>query len=149
MKIYFAGSITGGRIDAPMYAQIIELLRKHGTVVSEHIGLDTLTSDGETDFDDTFIHDRDLEWVETCNVLVAEVTQPSTGTGYEIGRAVAWCKPILCLYRSVDGRRLTRMLSGNSAISVREYRAVEEVGSILDAFFAQFRGSADLVKTRR
>lgn len=32
-------------------------------------------------------------------VLVAEVTQVSLGVGYEIGRAVAMNKDILCLYR--------------------------------------------------
>ncbi len=32
-------------------------------------------------------------------VLVAEVTQVSLGVGYEIGRAVAMGKKILCLYR--------------------------------------------------
>ncbi len=32
-------------------------------------------------------------------VLVAEVTQVSMGVGYEIGRAVAMGKKILCLYR--------------------------------------------------
>ena len=32
-------------------------------------------------------------------VIVAEVTQPSLGVGYEIGRAYAMKKPILCLYR--------------------------------------------------
>jgi nucleoside 2-deoxyribosyltransferase len=147
MKIYFAASITGGRDDAPMYAQIVELLRQHGTVVSEHIGLETLTSEGETGLDDTFIHDRDLEWVEMCDALVAEVTQPSTGTGYEIGRAVAWRKPVLCLYRAVDGRTLTRMISGNGAVSVREYMAVQDVAPILDAFFAQLRSSVDHVNT--
>ena len=33
------------------------------------------------------------------SVIVAEVTQPSLGVGYEIGRAYAMNKPILCLYR--------------------------------------------------
>ena len=31
--------------------------------------------------------------------MVAEVTQPSLGVGYEIGRAVAMGKKVLCLYR--------------------------------------------------
>ena len=35
-------------------------------------------------------------------VLVAEVTQVSLGVGYEIGRAVAMNKSILCLYRPVQ-----------------------------------------------
>ena len=37
-------------------------------------------------------------------VLVAEVTQPSLGVGYEIGRAVAMKKRILCLFRPESGR---------------------------------------------
>ena len=31
--------------------------------------------------------------------IVAEVTQPSLGVGYELGRAVAMGKRILCIYR--------------------------------------------------
>lgn len=37
-------------------------------------------------------------------VLVAEVTQVSLGVGYEIGRAVAMDKNILCLYRPQQGK---------------------------------------------
>lgn len=35
-------------------------------------------------------------------VLVAEVTQPSLGVGYEIGRALEMKKDILCLFRPSD-----------------------------------------------
>lgn len=35
-------------------------------------------------------------------VLVAEVTQPSLGVGYEIGRAIEMNKNILCLFRPSD-----------------------------------------------
>lgn len=38
-------------------------------------------------------------------VLVAEVTQPSLGVGYEIGRAIDMKKKILCLFRPQSGRR--------------------------------------------
>ena len=38
-------------------------------------------------------------------VLVAEVTQPSLGVGYEIGRAVDMKKKVLCLFRPQSGRR--------------------------------------------
>lgn len=47
--------------------------------------------------------------VNSCNVvivLVAEVTQPSLGVGYEIGRAVAMKKKILCLFRPESGRSM-------------------------------------------
>ena len=39
-------------------------------------------------------------------VLVAEVTQPSLGVGYELGRAVAMKKRILCLFRPETGRSM-------------------------------------------
>ena len=37
-------------------------------------------------------------------VVVAEVTQPSLGVGYELGWAVALGKQILCLFRPQSGR---------------------------------------------
>lgn len=37
-------------------------------------------------------------------VVVAEVTQPSLGVGYELGRAVDMKKKILCLFRPSSGR---------------------------------------------
>ena len=39
------------------------------------------------------------------SAVVAEVTQPSLGVGYEIGRAVAMGgKSILCLYRTQENK---------------------------------------------
>ena len=37
-------------------------------------------------------------------VVVAEVTQPSLGVGYELGRAKAMNKKILCLFRPKSGK---------------------------------------------
>ena len=36
MTIYFAASISGGRGDQAIYEQIIEMLKQHGTVLTEH-----------------------------------------------------------------------------------------------------------------
>ena len=37
-KIYFCGSIKGGRQDAGLYARIIKKLKDYGTVLTEHVG---------------------------------------------------------------------------------------------------------------
>jgi hypothetical protein len=58
--------------------------RSHGTVLTEHFGDPALTDAGES-LDDRFIHDRDIAWLRQADVLVAEVTTPSLGVGYEIG----------------------------------------------------------------
>ena len=91
MIIYFAGAIRGGRADQALYLQIIEELRGYGTVLTEHIGDAALTQSGEEQ-SDAFIHDRDLDWLRSADVLVAEVTTPSLGVGYEIGRCIEWGK---------------------------------------------------------
>lgn len=36
-KIYFAGSIRGGRVDAALYQRIIQYINKTDVVLTEHI----------------------------------------------------------------------------------------------------------------
>lgn len=135
MKIYFAGSITGGRDDASLYAEVIKLLQRHGTVLTEHIGLSTLTAYGE-DKSLADIFSRDVAWVREADVLVAEVTQPSLGVGYEIGLAESLGKKVICLYRPTEGRRLSAMISGNSYIVTISYTSIEELPTLLEQAFA-------------
>ena len=132
VTIYFAASIRGGRGDQAIYRHIIELLEQHGTVLTEHFGDPSLTAAGEN-LDDRRIHDRDLDWLRSADVLVAEVTTPSLGVGYEIGRAVEWGKRIVCLYRPSQGRTLSGMIGGCSGVAVHQYTSVEEIESILAA----------------
>jgi nucleoside 2-deoxyribosyltransferase len=130
MVIYFAGSIRGGRADQAIYLEIIELLRGHGTVLTEHIGAEALSGVGEA-LPDCDIHDRDLEWLRQADVLVAEVTTPSLGVGYEIGRAVEWGKRVVCLHRPTEGRRLSGMIAGCARVTVHEYATVADLPGIL------------------
>lgn len=136
MNIYFAGAIRGGRKDVALYFEIIELLVEYGEILTEHIGNAELTGLGEID-DDRKIHDRDLAWLKQAEYLVAEVTTPSLGVGYEIGKATEWGKPILCLYRPGENRKLSAMVAGCQGIVVREYRSIEELRDVFDDFFRQ------------
>ena len=99
MNIYFAGSIRGGRKDRRLYLEIIQYLKDYGDVLTEHIGDENIDSEGE-DVNDQYIHDRDMDWLMSSDIMVAEVTNPSLGVGYEIGRAVENDKKIICLFRS-------------------------------------------------
>ena len=131
MTIYFAGSIRGGRHDQAVYEEIIDRLRRYGTVLTEHVGDPNLALGGE-DALDCDIHDRDLDWLRRADVLVAEVTTPSLGVGYEIGRSVEWGKRVVCLYRPAAGRRLSGMIAGCQALTVHEYSRVDELTPIFD-----------------
>lgn len=134
--IYFAGSIRGGRHDAAIYAQLIERLRKFGRVFTEHVGSPTLTTNGEP-ASPRDIHDRDLDWLRSSDVIVAEVTTPSLGVGYEIARATEWQKPVLCLFRTGTAQTLSAMISGCPGVVVNEYAKVDETDAILEKFFSE------------
>ena len=134
MKIYFAGSIRGGRVDFALYLEIIKQLNTYGQVLTEHIGDYQLSSRGESRSDEE-IHDRDLAWLKEADCLVAEVTTPSLGVGYEIARAIGWRKRILCLFRPSDDRVLSGMIAGSREVNVREYQTMADLKTILAEFF--------------
>jgi 2'-deoxynucleoside 5'-phosphate N-hydrolase len=100
MDIFFSASIRGGRDDVDLYADLVTRLEQYGTVLTEHVGTeDVETEQADVGLTDGDIHDQDVAWLRRAGAVVAEVTTPSLGVGYELGRAVAWEKPVLALYR--------------------------------------------------
>lgn len=133
-KIYFAGSIRGGRDDIPVYRGIVDHLRERGDVFTEHVADDALTESGEAGMTDRQICERDLEWIGKADVVVAEVTTPSLGVGYEIAKAEVLGKPVLCLFRENTGRLLSAMIAGSERCVVRRYGTLEEAATAVDEF---------------
>ena len=135
MKIYFAGAISGGRDDAKLYEEIIAYLGNIGQVLTEHIGDKNLSNMGEKYGVDTVIYNRDINWLNSADSVIAEVSTPSLGVGYELGIAEKLKKPVLCLYRPSKGKRLSAMVKGNNQLSLWEYHNLTEARSCIDAFF--------------
>jgi 2'-deoxynucleoside 5'-phosphate N-hydrolase len=136
MKIYFAGSIRGGRGDKEIYMEIIRHLATHGKVLTEHIGDPDLGNSGEKGQTDKWIYQRDLEWLEESDAVVAEVSTPSLGVGYEIGKVESMKKPVLCLFRTREGQRLSAMIAGNPNLNTAHYQTLEEAKTLIDQFFS-------------
>lgn len=134
MKIYFAGSIRGGRDDVAFYLQIIQYLKSFGEVLTEHVGDSKLTKLGDDGPNDKHIHNRDLAWLQSADVMVAEVTTVSMGVGYEIGRAVESGKKVLCLFRPESGRNLSAMIAGCPDLELVNYRNLDEAKLAIAGF---------------
>lgn len=139
MKIYFAASIRGGRKDQNKYNELIGFLSSKVEVLTEHVGDLSLGQTGEQDFTDKEIYQRDLEWLESADAVISEVTNPSLGVGYELGIAEKLGKPVLCLYKdSNDKTKLSAMVSGNQKFRTFLYhdldQAKEEIVSFIDSF---------------
>ncbi len=138
MKIYFAGSIRAGRDDQELYHRLIQGLQRHGQVLTVHVGDPSLTQWGDDGPSDQNIYARDMAWLADADLIVAEVSTPSLGVGYELGRAESLGKPTLCLYREQDGRRLSAMVSGNPNMVVVRYQTVEEAQTYIRTFLHDF-----------
>lgn len=135
MKIYFAGSIRGGRDDKDLYFEIIKLLGNYGEVLTEHIGDSNLSVSKEGDSGDRYIYNRDMIWLNEADIVIAEVTTPSLGVGYEIGKAEK-SKPVICLYREQKDRELSAMIGGNDNMRIERYKTLEDLKSIFKEVFS-------------
>lgn len=138
MKIYFAGSIRGGRDDMQLYLQVIELLNNFGQVLTEHIGDQTLSILGEDGPTDEYIYGRDMALLNEADVVVAEVTTPSLGVGYELGN-VEGKKPLLCIFRKQEDKKISAMIRGNKNFKVQEYENISDFDQIFKEFFELIR----------
>lgn len=132
MKIYFSGSIRGGRQDAKLYEQLINEIKKYGDVLTEYVGSPDISHEPS----DNEIHDQDMEWLEEADILIGEVTTPSHGVGYEIGRAVALDKKVCCLYRKQDNQSVSAMINGSPSVDCYEYSTIEEAKSLVRQIFS-------------
>lgn len=135
MKIYFAGSIRGGRENRDLFHSLIQYLENKGIVLTEHIGEASLSAAGEKEEDNFLIHRRDMEWLLAADAVVAEASTPSLGVGYEIGRALENRKPVLCLYRKGSPKKLSAMLAGSPDLTVVTYSELQEALDAIDVFF--------------
>jgi len=135
MKIYFAGSIRGGRQFQSYYATIITKLKEHGTVLTEHIGSMDLSESGEKGLNDNEIFLRDKDWIIQSDVIVAEVSNPSLGVGYELGLAESLNKPVFCLHCSDNKNPLSAMVAGNKRFKIAEYANLTDIEKTISEFF--------------
>lgn len=138
MKIYFCGSIRGGRDLAATYEQLIAMLQNYGEVLTEHIGEKNVIMSESKSYSDDYIYERDMEWLAASDIVIAEVTTPSLGVGYEIGYAVEKKKPILCLYNEEASFKLSAMISGCPEIKTIQYKKLEDLKDPLEKFIRSF-----------
>lgn len=135
VKIYFAGSIRGGREDSPLYRHIIRELKKYGEVLTEHVGDDRLMETGESQMTDRDIHDRDMAWIKSADIMIAEVSTPSLGVGYEIASALHLGKKLYCLFNLNRGNNLSAMIRGSKHVNVYDYTSIHDIKNFLPEIF--------------
>jgi hypothetical protein len=133
MKIYFACSIRGGRDDAETYAELAAYIKTKSTLLTEIFADGKLTPQGMNKPSDE-IWATDIAWVKESDAIIAEVTSPSLGVGYEIAKAEEWDKPVLALFRDDGTRKLSAMIEGSPSTETVYYTTIAEAKSAIEAF---------------
>ena len=134
MNVYFACSITGGRQDELVYQSLVAALQSYGHHVPTALlaSPDVMPLEGVVSAED--VYTRDVRWITECDFLLAEVSTPSHGVGYEIGYALSLGKKVLCLYRK--GRKVSKMILGNPhpQLTIHTYENPDQAVQILTTY---------------
>jgi nucleoside 2-deoxyribosyltransferase len=137
MNIYFACSITGGREFESVYQEFTDtLLADRHEVPTAHLAGSNVMA-LERVIEPREVYERDVAWIRACDALIAEVSVPSHGVGYEIGFALEQGKPVLCLAQS--GRTVSKMITGNShpSLTVKFYQDAAEGTAFIREFLSR------------
>lgn len=130
-KIYFAGSIRGGRVDADLYNRIISYIQRTDIVLTEHVGGSNLCLEEQGFARDSKIYNQDTSWLRASDLLIGECTCPSLGVGYELAYAERYGIPCHIFYNKTK-THLSAMLTGNPYFQIHPYEKEEEIYGVID-----------------
>ena len=130
-KIYFAGAVSGGRQLETHYAELIRFLNTKATVLTENVGKKEIF-ELEVAFSPEQVLNQYLERLIQSDAVIADVTVPSLGVGYEIAFAEKLGKKTVCLYHSRAQTRLSAMVTGNKNLTIIYYDSVEQAKQKLE-----------------
>ena len=136
MNIYFACSITGGRTFEAVYQEFTHCLLQDGhDVPTAHLARSNVMA-LEKVIDPRDVYERHTARIRGCDALIAEVSEPSHGVGYEIGFALGQGKPVLCLAQ--EGVPVSKMITGNPhpSLQVKFYQEIGEGITFVEDFLA-------------
>lgn len=136
MQIYFSCSITGGRNEEQTYQKIVQVLEEDGHFVpTAHLSTPQVMELEDT-VDPVQTYERDMKWLREADAVVAEVSTPSHGVGYEIATALQLRKPVFCCYHK--HKRISKIITGNTSpgLVLAPYASDEEIEMLLHSFLS-------------
>ena len=136
MIIYCAGPIRGDATYQQFYIKIIAFVESLG-----HTVLTELSSkfNSTVPLTDKQTYKRDLKWVDGSKIMIAEVSGPSLGVGFEISYAIFQRKlPVLAIHSS-EVQNISAMISGcdSPLLTIDKYRDEEEMKRIIKVYISK------------
>ncbi|TGC08941.1 nucleoside 2-deoxyribosyltransferase [Methanolobus halotolerans] len=136
MRVFLSASIRGGRKMLHMYIKMCSLLQQQGhEVLSWHVA-DPALDEAESLMTEQEIYEHDMKLLRKSECLIAEVSTPSIGVGYEVCSALQLGLPVLCLHS--PQANVSAMILGNSdpGLVASEYANEQELQKIMITFLS-------------
>src|SRR5580765_5167661 len=136
MRIYLACTVRGDRGAVAGLRSLVAALEAAGhTILTKHL-LDDNVEGAESTLTERAVYERDIDWLEACDVLIADASGSSFGVGFEVGyvlgRSDRTNQRVLLLYRADRRDQISRLIVGNAhpRCAVVPYATDAELGAV-------------------
>lgn len=138
MIIYCAGPIKGDITFQKFYWEVINFVEAEGHTPLAGLNTDNSASNPLTEKQ---IYKRDLKWIDGSKIMIAEISGPSLGVGFEIAYALFQKKiPVLALVNN-SVEKVSAMITGcdSNLLSIAKYRNEEELKEIIRVYINELK----------
>jgi nucleoside 2-deoxyribosyltransferase len=118
MTIYLACTVRGDRGAVAGLRSLVTALEAGGhTILTKHL-LEDNVEGAESTLTERAVYERDIEWLEACDLLIADGSGSSFGVGFEVGyvlgRSDRTDQRVVLLYRADRRDHVSRLIVGNA-----------------------------------
>jgi nucleoside 2-deoxyribosyltransferase len=146
VDIYLACTVRGDRGAVSTARSLADALERMGhRVLTRHLLADDVER-GESALGERAVFERDIAWLDSADLLVAEASGSSYGVGFEVGyvlgRAGITGQRVLLLYEAARRPAVSRLIAGNAHphCTTYPYRDTADLLSFVETFFAPVPG---------
>ena len=146
MDIYLACTVRGDRGAVGVARALADALECAGhTVLTRHL-LDDSVESAEAALSERAVFERDMQWLNAADLVVAEASGSSYGVGFEVGYALGRSsltgQRVLLLYDQARRAVVSRLISGNAHANCTTYpyRDADDLLRFVATFLAPVPG---------
>lgn len=150
MKIYLACTVRGDRGAVSALRHAADLLEQAGhTVLTRHL-LDDNVDAAEAALTEQDVFSRDLQWLTSADLVIAEASGSSYGVGFEVGyvlgRSEVTAQRVLLLYNASRRPLISRLITGtvHPRCTTASYTDAADLLRVVTAFLASEVNAANV-----
>jgi 2'-deoxynucleoside 5'-phosphate N-hydrolase len=140
-KVYFAAPVQGSRLTNQIYQQLAFVIRSRGLDIVNPQVLEPAPDDVMDHYAAAEIYENSCQLLSTADMVIAEISSPSLGVGYEISLAEKEQIPVLCCYQAEYANRVSLMIRGirYPKIYFLMYKNSSELNAGLEEFLGKIK----------